>query len=98
MADITITIEGQDYDLDDFDLGDLEWLEDYTGKSLTEPGALESMKTIVGFVYLIKRRDNPMFTVEEARKIKLGQVGPGDEKPEAEGPKRPTRGAKASAT
>ena len=68
---ISVTMEGKSYALDDFELGDLEWLEDYLGTTLDDDSALRSMKAAVGFVYLIKRQENPEFTLEQARKTKL---------------------------
>lgn len=90
MSDITINIDGHKYDLDDFELGELEWLEDYIGKPLSDAGALSSMKTAVGFVYIVKHREDPDFTVDQARKIKLAAIE-GDDEPVK--PKRPTRAA-----
>jgi hypothetical protein len=92
-GDITISIEGKTYDLDDFELGDLEWLEEHVGRPLMEENAMFSMKAMVGFVYLIKRRENPQFTLDEARQIKLSVLGEdeaGEEKPAR---KRPTKAA-----
>ena len=68
---VTVTMEGKEYALDDFELGDLEWLEEYLGTTLDDNTALRSMKAAVGFVYLIKRQDNPEFTLEDARHTKL---------------------------
>jgi hypothetical protein len=92
---LQFTMDGKSYDIDDFELGDLEWLEDHIGMPLTADGALNSMKTMVGFVYLIKRRDDPNFTVEDARKIKLSVLDADDEPDEG---KRPTKGARSSST
>lgn len=71
MSDIKIKVDGSEYDLDDFELGDLEWLEDFLGKPLSDDTALSSMKAAVGFVFIVKRRDNPEFTLEQARRVKL---------------------------
>lgn len=98
-AGVTFTMEGKSYDLDDFELGELEWLEEYIGRPLMgDDNALYSMKTMVGFVFLVKKRDDPAFTVEQARLIKLNVLEPGDEA-EAEGKpakRRPTKAAPAS--
>ena len=56
---ITITLEGKEYKLDDFELGDLEWLEEYLGATLDDAKALTSIKAAVAFVFLVKRRDEP---------------------------------------
>jgi hypothetical protein len=99
-GDITITMEGKTYDLDDFELGDLEWLEEHVGRPLMDDNAMFSMKAMVGFVYLIKRQENPQFTLDEARKIKLRVLGDADE-PDSEDEakparKRPTKAAASS--
>jgi hypothetical protein len=59
VSDITIKIDGKAYELDDFTLGDLEWLEEFLGGSLNDPATMNSMKAAVGFVYLIKPQDDP---------------------------------------
>lgn len=95
MADddaMTIQVEGKSYAIDDFELGELEWLEDELGCDLDEMNP-NSMKAILRFVYLIKRRDNPDFTMDDARKLKLAVFT--DEPPAPA--KRPTRAAKAAA-
>lgn len=98
-GNISIQIEGKSYDLDDFELGDLEWLEEHVGGPLADENVLTSMRSLVGFVYLIKRRDNPKFTLEEARKIKMGALDPdaADEStPAKPAGKRPTKAAARS--
>jgi hypothetical protein len=94
LSDIQIQIEGSSYDLDEFEIGELEWLEDHVGGSLASGDTLFSMKAMVGFVYLIRKRENPEYTLDDARKVKLSAVGPDDEEPEgeaAEPKKRPTK-------
>jgi hypothetical protein len=92
---LTITIEGEDYKLDDFELGDLEWLEEHIGAPLGDGQALTSMKAAVGFVYLIKRKHDPEFTLDDARKIKLNVFAtPGNGNGNG---KRPTKPARAAA-
>ena len=91
MADdaLKVTIDGKEYAFDDFELGDLEWLEEYLGKPLTDVSTLNSVKAAVGFVYLVKRRDDPDFTIEQARKVKMGALA--ESEPAAV--KRPPKGA-----
>lgn len=96
MADgVKVHIEGTAYDLEDFSLGDLEWLEEYLGAPLSDGQAMNSMKAAVGFVYLVKKRDDPNFTIEQARGVKLAAIDAPDE-PEPEKPAgRPTGGARS---
>lgn len=75
---ITITFEGKTYTLDDFEIGELEWLEEELGIYFNDIGrdedttrAIQSMKAASRLVLVLKRRDNPEFTLDEARKTKL---------------------------
>lgn len=70
----TITIEGKEYELDDFELGELEWLEDHLGKPIADFAVLNSMKAAVGLIYLVRRREDPSFTLEQARKMKITSI------------------------
>jgi hypothetical protein len=90
---LTIHLDGKPYSIDDFELGELEWLEDELGDTLDQIN-WNSMKAATRFVYLIKRRDDPDFTLDDARKIKLQAFN--EPEPEPEKPKRPTRAAKAA--
>lgn len=56
MNDVTINIEGKDYSLDDFKLGDLEWLEDELDVSFSAMGETEN-----------GRKDGPL--TEEAKRV-----------------------------
>jgi hypothetical protein len=87
----SITIEGVDYSIDDFELGDLEWLEDFIGKPLTNLNNLNSVKASVGLIYVIKRRENPAFTIDDARKTKMTAIFGGD----GPGTRSPPRGRSA---
>lgn len=96
MADgMTVTIDGTEHALDDFELGDLEWLEEYLGRPLSDGAALNTMKAAVGLVYLVKRREDDSFTIEDARKVKMSALGEPesemDSEPDAQ--KRPTKRA-----
>jgi hypothetical protein len=94
-SELKIQLDGKTYAIEDFELGELEWLEDELGGPLDEV-SLSSMKAAVRFVTVIKRRDNPDFTVEDARKLTL-RAFEADDDPPANGngaPKRPTRRAK----
>lgn len=96
MAD-NIRIDGHEYALDDFELGDLEWLEDYIGKPLTNLANLNSVKASVGLVYIVKHRADPAYTIEQARAEKLSVIFPDDEEPEAApAAKRPPKPAARS--
>jgi hypothetical protein len=93
MAGISISIEGKAYDLDDFELGELEWIEDHIGAPLSDEQVLTSMKALVAFVYIIKHREDETFTIEQARKIKLSTL---EDRSDGAPKKRPTKAAPAS--
>lgn len=91
----SINIEGVDYSIDDFELGDLEWLEDFLQKPLTNLNNLNTVKASVGMIYLIRRRENPEFTIDDARKTKMTAIFGADE-PEDQAAKRPPKKAARS--
>lgn len=93
---LTIHLDGKAHSIDDFELGELEWLEDELGTTLDEIN-WNSMKAATRFVYIIKRRDDPTFTLDDARKIKLQAFNQPDPEPEPAAKKRPTRAAKPAA-
>ena len=63
-------LDGKAYELEDMELGDLEYLEEELG-DLDDPQVMRSMKAAVRIVYVIKRQQEPDFTLEDARKLKL---------------------------
>jgi hypothetical protein len=83
-------LDGEVYDIEDFELGELEWLETEMGESLDLIN-FSSMKAAVRVVCMIKRRENPEFSLDEARKLKLSVF---DEQ-EAD-PPRPTKARKGT--
>jgi hypothetical protein len=91
MADdgLKFAIEGKEYSVDnDFALGELEWLEEYVGQPLTSPGAFDTIKAAVGVIFLVKKREDPSFTIEQARGLNMSALAP------VEPPKkRPTKPA-----
>ena len=91
---LSIQLDGKSYAIDDFTLGEIEWIEDELGAALDEINPY-SIKAALRFVTIIKRRDNPKFTVDDARKLKLSLF----EAPPAATPKaaarRPTKRAAA---
>lgn len=88
----SIQFEGREYDVSDFTLGELEYIEDEMGCAISEvnPG---SMKLAARFVVVLKRRDDPSFTVDQARAMTLSVFGTPDDEPD---PERPTVAAEAA--
>lgn len=70
MSD-TITI-----DVDDLTFGEMEAVEGVLGKPFSEAfgsGGV-SATAAVALIYVVKRRDNPDFTIDDARALKLSSL------------------------
>ena len=65
-------------DVNDLTLGEVEEIENLTGLTVGDfgDGTKMSAKLVTAFVYISKRRTDPDFTIEDARKIKLGEFQP----------------------
>lgn len=72
---------------DDFTIGDLEDFEEITGSPLTDfldlmkangSGEMrldaKAVKIIKAIVFIVKRRENPDFTLEDARRVKFSEL------------------------
>ena len=64
------------FDINELDLGELEDLADAAG---IDPLALNEgwqpdLKAVRAFVWLLKRREDPAFTLEDARRVKLHEL------------------------
>lgn len=87
-----VTVGGDTFSIDDFELGELEWAEDQIGMDIDEA---TSMKQALCFVAIVKRRHNPGYTIDDARKEKLTVF---DAPPQQKNgtPARPTKAARAA--
>lgn len=97
MADsaMTVSFEGETYELEDFTLGELAWMEQYAGCDL---GRMSNFTAAVVFITAIRRRTDPNAKVEDVENLKLRDLD--DAEPESETnaagkKKRPTKQAKA---
>jgi hypothetical protein len=93
-----ITIDGETFDVDDFEGRELIDAEKVFGVNLLVGIDEPSMSVVYAMVWLVKRRANPGFSPDDAMKINLGDLGKmmGDpEKEEKPGP--PPARAKAGA-
>lgn len=63
------------FDANELTLGELEELEDITGRPVSsELGRGQpSAKTLTALVYIFKRRQDPAFTLEQARALKVSE-------------------------
>jgi len=97
MADNTIrlTINGKHHELDpdDLTLGEVELLEEELDQPL-EDIDFSRAKAMRVLVYLMVRRSEPQFTLEDAGELKVASIQDASEKKPAAG-KRPTRAAQS---
>ena len=69
----TLWIGDRDYTLDDLELGEVEEFETAIGTTMGEAD-LTSAKAIIWLVYLVRRREDPEFTLDDARRVKLTDI------------------------
>lgn len=68
MSSLTIDIEG-------LTLGEIEEFEEASGSSISAVAKGEgTAKAIVALVWVVKKRENPEFTMDDARAMKLSDV------------------------
>lgn len=93
LMDEGMWVDGKLYKWGDFEWGELEELEDYTGMPLMGV-SLMSAKTITFIVYLIRRRRNPDVTLDDIRRItnREGLAITREPEPEQEGDQDKPRG------
>lgn len=103
MADddeLKIHFEGKTYPFSDFEIGELEWLEEQCDAPIDEI-SMGSMKAAVMLITIIKRRENPQFSPDDARKMKLTVFDSADDESAPNGatkrPPRKSQRAKGSA-
>jgi hypothetical protein len=79
MTDAAPKAETLNVDFNRLTLGDMEDFEDLTGKPFMQTmegitkGSMASVpiKTLTALVFLVKRIENPAFTIEDARKVRV---------------------------
>jgi len=102
MADegniIKIKVQDEIFTLnfDDIEIDEMGTVEDLTGRSMNEID-WTSARGMQGIVWIVKHRQDPRFTLQDAGKLRFGQV---EDAPPAEGdkPKRPTKAASSGGT
>jgi hypothetical protein len=70
----TLWIGDRDYTLDDLSLGEVEEFETAMGGQTLAEVDLSSAKAIIWLVYLVRRREDPAFTLDDARAVKLTDI------------------------
>lgn len=73
-----ININGEEYDLDELDLGEMEEIEELADAPFSEINA-GSAKGMKAFVFVLLKRDNPDITMEEIKKVKMVSMLPPEE-------------------
>lgn len=59
-------------DFEDITLGEIEEIEDYAGMPIQHIGDMEKVGTSklrLALAWIVKRRENPAFTIEDAKKL-----------------------------
>lgn len=104
MADeadnIKLTIAGKLYevDVDDLELGEIEVIEKAADAALAniDFGRAHAIRALV---YVLKHRENPAFTMDDARQMKIGALAeqePDEPTPIKQATRRPTGAVKAA--
>lgn len=73
MGEAAMVIDGVPYRLADLSLGELESLEDYVAQPMDEI-SFGSAKVMAYLVYLVRRRTDPDYSLDDAKSIKIGSV------------------------
>lgn len=96
-----ITIDGQTFDVDDFEGRELIDAEKVFGVNLLAGLDEPSMSIVYALVWLVKRRSNPRFTPDDAMRVNLGDLSKmmgdpdnGDGEKKDPPPARAAKGAK----
>lgn len=64
------------FDINALDLGELEAFAEATGigPMQLQDGWRPPLKAVMAFVWLMKRRENPAFTFDDARRVKVSEL------------------------
>jgi hypothetical protein len=64
-------------DFEDITLGEIEEIEDYAGLPIQMIGEMDKVgthKLRTALAWIVKRRENPKFTIEDAKKLKASEL------------------------
>jgi hypothetical protein len=64
-------------EFDDITLGEIEEIEDYAGLPIQMIGDMEKVgthKLRIALAWIVKRREDPKFTIEHAKKLKASEL------------------------
>ena len=64
-------------DFEDITLGEIEEIEDYAGLPIQMIGDMNKVgthKLRIALAWIVKRRENPKFTIEDAKKLKASEL------------------------
>lgn len=62
-------------DVDEMTLGELEELEALAGCTIEDIMQGErSVRSMIAIIFILRRRDNPAFTLEDAKRVKMSEL------------------------
>lgn len=64
-------------EFDDITLGEIEEIEDYAGMPIQMIGDMDKVgthKLRIALAWIVKRREDPAFTIEDAKKLKSSEL------------------------
>lgn len=98
MADddvIRIAIDGKTHEInpDDLELGEIEVIEDAVDKPIGEVD-FSRIKAVRALVYVIVHRDDPAFTMDDAKAMRSGALSWPEPEPQPNGTRPTQRAAK----
>lgn len=86
MSDLLTDIE--EFDVNDLELGEVMEIEEITGAPLDDI-QWGSARAMLAMLFVMRRRSNPDYTFEDAKKVKLKEFSP----PDSNGSAPPTKPA-----
>lgn len=92
----TLVLNGEEYDLDDLTLGEMEEIEEIAGGVPFAELSFGSAKVLRAYAYVLMRRRHPEITMDEIGRIRLVELVPPDEEMPQFPPPHPELGASDS--
>lgn len=92
--DLTISLDGESYSVNDFEGRELVAAERAFDISLFSELQRGSVTGVYALIFIIKRRKNPEFTAEQALALPLGEIDRMVDQPKENGGPPPNRAAR----
>lgn len=71
--DAALVVDGESYRLGDLELGELGELEEHVGLPM-DSISYGSARVVAFVIYLVRRRANPEYSLDDAKRIKISEV------------------------